>query len=147
MTTKDGQKRKPGRPKGSGVIYGQDERNRILQRLEDGESLRSICKDETLPDERTVRRWADEDEVFAPQYARARNLALDNMAEDVIAIADDKEGDAARDRLRFDARRWYLSKLAPKRYGDRVAVDHGAQDSLSDLMAQIAERGRRAPGE
>jgi hypothetical protein len=28
-------------------------------------------------------------------------------------------------RLRVDSRKWLLSKVLPKLYGDRVAVDHG----------------------
>jgi hypothetical protein len=83
--------------------------------------------------------WAEKDASFHDQYARARDIGLDVLAEDCIAIADDSSGDyeirvnekghkytalnpdnAQRSRLRFDARRWYLSKLAPKKYGDRV---------------------------
>lgn len=44
------------------------------------------------------------------------------MADDVVEIADDKLGDPSRDRLRFDARRWLLSKALPKIYGDKLEV-------------------------
>jgi hypothetical protein len=65
-------------------------------------------------------------------------MGLDSMAEEVFDIADDSTNDwverqrngktvtevdaehIARSRLRFDARRWYLSKLAPKRYGEKL---------------------------
>ena len=55
------------------------------------------------------------------------------MADEVIAIADEipgmldngatDSGGVAHQRLRFDARRWYLSKLAPKRYGDKLTTE------------------------
>ena len=32
----------------------------------------------------------------------------------------DKSGDPARDRLRLDSRKWLMSKVAPKRWGDRT---------------------------
>jgi hypothetical protein len=96
----------------------------ICKRLADGESLRSICRDENMPAESTVRAWAlDDREGFYAQYARSRDIALDSIAEEVFEIADGLTNDPARDRLRFDARRWYLSKLAPKKYGDKQTID------------------------
>lgn len=93
---------------------------RICERLAGGESLRAICEDDDMPAESTVRGWAVDDRGgFYAQYTRARDIGLDNMADHVIDIADTAE-DAAKGRLRFDARRWYLSKLAPKRYGERL---------------------------
>ncbi len=113
--------------------------NEILKRLEAGESLRSICRTEGYPTEGAVRQWALKEDDFSTQYARARDLGLDAIADEVMAIADDGSADMVtrfnekgseyqavdqehinRSRLRFDARRWYLSKLAPKRYGDRI---------------------------
>ncbi len=94
----------------------------ILARLEKGESLLSICKTHGFPHESTVRNWARTDEEFFTKYACARDLGLDAMADEVQAIASgalDKD-DVPRARLEFDAKRWYLSKLAPKRYGDRI---------------------------
>jgi hypothetical protein len=49
------------------------------------------------------------------------------MADEVQEIADGV-GDVARDRLRFDSRRWYLSKLAPKRYGDKLQQEVSGPD-------------------
>lgn len=111
----------------------------ICEQLAAGNSLRRICEAEGMPPAPTVRLWViDDREGFAAQYTRARDAALDSMADDVMDIADDSRNDwmdretklgnirvvdreaLERSRLRFDARRWYLSKLAPKRYGDRI---------------------------
>ena len=104
--------------------YTPEIAERICERLSAGESLRAICRDEDMPAESTVRLWALEDrEGFAARYLRARDLGLDALADEVLDIADG-EPDPVRGRLRFDARRWYLSKLAPKRYGERLSHEH-----------------------
>jgi len=117
-----------------------------------------------------VRKWAIENRHgFYAQYTQARDIGLDAMADEVFEIADDGRNDwierlskrgepyvalndeaIARSRLRFDARRWYLSKLAPKKYGDRVThegdpnnplrVDHTGQVTL-----YMPDNGRAKP--
>lgn len=59
-------------------------------------------------------------------------MQAEAFADEIIAIAD---GDAAtdpaiaaamtaRDKLRVDARKWIASKLAPKKYGEKVTQEH-----------------------
>lgn len=121
--------------------FTQEKADAICERIADGESLRSICKDEGMPSRMTVFRWlADPERVaFRDQYARAREEQAEFYAESIIEIADEKEVEAtyqgedvrldlsssaiARNRLRVDARKWYASKLAPKKYGDFKAVE------------------------
>lgn len=126
----------------------------ICRRLAGGESLRSICRDKHMPSDFAVRDWVINDlNGFGSQYTRARDIGLDVMAEQVLEISDEEpgilnsggkdSGDVAHKRLRFDARRWYLSKLAPKRYGDRQAVElSGAIEiremSEEDMKAELA---------
>lgn len=115
----------PGRPSD----FTQALADQICERLSSGESLRAICRDDDMPPEATVRRWViDDREGFAAQYTRSRDLGLDAMADEVIEIADAMGRDPADKRIRFDARRWYLSKLAPKRYGDKVALTGGDEN-------------------
>ena len=58
-----------GRPS----VYSHAMAEEICNRLAVGESLKSVCQDDGMPDERTVRRWAlDPDHPFSPRYARAR---------------------------------------------------------------------------
>jgi len=113
-----------GRPS----IYTAELADTICKALAEGKSLRSICRADGMPTEATVRMWAADDrEGFYSQYTRARDIGLDCVAEEVFEIADDGS-DHQRDRLRFDARRWYLSKLAPKRYGDKITQEHTGAD-------------------
>ncbi len=92
-----------------------------------------------MPSRPTVYEWIDRDiEGFADRYARARDLGLDVVADEVMAIVDapvgstdngaTDSGAVADKRLRFDARRWYLSKLAPKRYGERLTQEITGKD-------------------
>lgn len=92
----------------------------ICRRLGGGESLLAICRDEAMPSDVTVRRWALEDvHGFSAQYARAREVQAHAVAE--MAVAD---AETARDpqlgRLAYDARKWFAGKLLPKVYGDKT---------------------------
>lgn len=141
------------------VRFSMDLALRICERMATGESLRSICKSPGFPSEAAVRQWAIADrEGFASHYARAREAQMDALAEDLLEIADDSAGDTvtdadgnektnqeavARSRLRVDARKWLMSKIAPKRYGDKMEHEHNATGELAAFMQRIAEHGRR----
>ena len=100
-----------------------------------GQTLREVCREEGMPPESTVRRWAVDDvEGFSARYARAKELLHDHWADQIVEIADDSTSDWAidergnnrvdneaiqRSRLRVDTRKWLLSKLQPGKYGER----------------------------
>ena len=108
-----------GRP----TIFSQELADAICARLAEGESLLSICRDDGMPAESTVRHWVAEDrEGFFAKYAHARDIGLDHQADRIIEIADTEE-DPARARVMIDARKWHLSKMAPKRYGEKVTTE------------------------
>lgn len=96
----------------------------ICERLANGESLRSICLDKGMPSPGTVCRWLAEDEAFAEQYTRAREAQAETLADEIVAIADEEAEDSQRQRLRVDARKWVAAKLKPKKYGDKVELEH-----------------------
>lgn len=128
-----------GRPS----AYTEDIADRICDGLADGRSLRSICLDEDMPSQSMVFRWlADERYAsFRERYARAREAQADAIFDEMLDIADDGSNDwmerrredgsvdevvnhehISRSKLRVDARKWMASKLAPKRYGDKLDV-------------------------
>ncbi|OWT68078.1 MULTISPECIES: terminase small subunit protein [unclassified Achromobacter] len=124
-------------PAGRESTFTQEIGDTICARLADGESLRRICQDEDMPDKSTVMRWLAQDENLRDQYARAREAQADRLAEEILEIADDGRNDTytdedgnertnqevvARSRLRVDARKWLASKMAPKKYGDKVEL-------------------------
>jgi len=123
--------KKRGRPS----IFSEAIAQEICQRLATGESLRSICRDEAMPGRQTVVDWLARDHSFCERYDRARMVGLDEIADELIEIADGANGgeddSAARAsanvqqaKLRIDTRKWLLSKLAPQRFGDRIQHEH-----------------------
>jgi hypothetical protein len=103
--------------------------------ISDGDSLASICCEEGMPDERSVRRWARNHGDFGAKYAVARRLGYEKRADELLEIADDSSADwtdtedgrrvlngahVNRARLMIDTRKWLLSKMLPKVYGDHI---------------------------
>lgn len=128
-----------GRPS----TYKQETAELICKELSKGRTLKAICREEGMPPESTVREWVlDDSHGFAALYARARDFGLDAMADELFDISDDGSNDYIqtedgeitnhehinRSRLRVDTRKWYLAKLAPKRYGDRLMQEHTGPD-------------------
>ncbi len=126
-------KRKKGRPS----RYTPELAAKLCERLAEGETLRSICRDDAMPGKTTVLRWLSDKKNgdFRDQYAHARELQADSLFDEALEIADDASGDwstdkdgkktldhehVQRSRLRVDTRKWAAGKLAPKRYGDKV---------------------------
>lgn len=119
----------------------------ICQRLGEGESLTRICKSEHLPHVTTVLDWAKKDlNGFAQQYADARARGYEYHADIITDIADDGSNDwmerndpenagwqangehLQRSRLRVDTRKWLLSKMLPKVYGDKLTQELTGKD-------------------
>lgn len=89
--------------------------------------------------------WTQAHPEFGEQYARARQIGYQLLADELIEIADDSSGDVvetedgprpnseftARSRLRLDTRKWMLSKMLPKVYGDKLDLNHTGQMSVS----------------
>lgn len=129
--------------------FTQEIADDICERLINGESLRTICGADDMPSAATVCRWlaVKERAAFREQYAHAREMQADVLADETLDIADDGSNDwmerrnadgenigwqfngeaAARSRIRIDQRKWYASKLAPKKYGDKVALVGGGE--------------------
>ena len=102
-----------------------------------------------MPNEATVRGWDVEDrQGFSTQYARARALRVERWAEEIIELADEPvaPGDNAavqRARLRVDTRKWLMSKLAPRKYGDRV--EHIRSRATRPTSPTTSSPGSRRP--
>ena len=103
--------------------------------------LRSICKNPELPSRSTICRWLMENEEFQGLYARAKEFQRHSLDDDIVVIADNCDRRSVeRARLRIDARKWILSKLWPKKYGDRVEVDTGGKDPLTEILAEMTKQ-------
>ena len=125
----------------------------ICEHLEKGLSLWKSCAAVSdSPPPGTVLDWVEKDPALAEQYAHARHVGYRLLADEIIAISDETEVEAryqnedlklaldatavARNRLRVDTRKWMLSKMLPKIYGDKVVQEHvGAGGGAIQLSA------------
>jgi hypothetical protein len=141
---------KASKPIGRPSTYTAAKADAICTHIAHGKSLVSWCKEKGRPNYVTVMRWLDAHEEFRNNYARAREAQADYLAEEIVNISDDGLNDTytddkgnvltnqdviGRSRLRVDSRKWYASKLAPKKYGDKLAV--GGADDLPPLQGTL----------
>ncbi|MEI1249250.1 terminase small subunit-like protein [Rhizobium aouanii] len=139
----------------------------ICERIADGESLRSICRDDAMPAKTTVMEWLCDDEkaAFRTKYARAREIQADGYVDEMAEIADDgtndwmekkgadgettgwqENGEAIRrSQLRIATRQWIAEKLKPKKYGAKVELEHGVTGEVSQLLEAINGKTRGLP--
>ena len=104
----------------------------LCRRIAEGESLRSICSDRTLPTLASVQGWlADPDQQsLRTAYARAREQQADLYADQVVEISDTEENPQIA-RLRIDARKWKAAKMHPHVYGDKPRAEPGGDLRLT----------------
>lgn len=111
----------------------------IIQKIEEGRSLRSVLREDKMPSSQTFFKWIEQDESKSKQYARACQERADVIFEEILSIADNQEDDVYEDedgniitnhnviqraRLRVDSRKWMLGKMNPKKYGDKLETDN-----------------------
>lgn len=102
-----------------------------------GQSMKRACKTVGITPWSFLR--AIEKENLAQHYARAIEVRSDTMFDDMVDIADDNSEDfetrinkageeyevfnpdvVQRAKLMIDTRKWILSRMNPKKYGDKI---------------------------
>jgi Transposase len=140
-----------GRP----ITFTSEIAETICAKVAEGSSLRAVCRELDIS-EATVRRWYVTDEQgFSAQYAHARELQIEAMADELLEISDDGQNDwmkikrggeevevpnnevLQRSRLRVDTRKWLMSKIVPKKYADKIAVTGG--DGSGPILLKWSE--------
>ena len=134
---------KPRRGRGRPTLYTEEIAEEICDRLANGESLNVICRDAHLPDEALVRQWAKNvDELprlkaFSTRYTRARESGYEVIAESILSFGTQDctgpdgyvdNGEIQRLRLLSENRKWLLSKMLPKQFGDKVTQEITGED-------------------
>lgn len=116
----------------------------IIIKVSKGDSLKRVMEDDdSMPNRNMIYSWLNEsnrnyDKQFADNYARAREERADGIFDEMIDIADDGRNDyqtkliggeaievlnkehIQRSRVRIDTRKWILSRMNPKKYGEKV---------------------------
>jgi hypothetical protein len=107
--------------------------------MHDG-GLRTLCQQhDEFPTPATICKWRNNFVEFDEMYADAKRRQLDLMAEDIVDISNDDTLEPNDKRLRVDTRKWLLSKLMSKVYGDKLDVTSGGE-ALAPPSHQIDAR-------
>lgn len=140
-----------GKPNGRPSKFTQEIADEFCRRLTNGESARTICKSEHMPDVVTVMSWLLKPEFaqFRQQYKEAREMQAELYADEIADIARNglrtevkttkrvlvngemvvvedsvKEHDnVQRAALIISTAQWTAARLRPKVYGDFVKKD------------------------
>lgn len=143
MTDKSKAKKGGGRPSD----YTPELADKICSQLADGDSMRTVCKPDDMPNKATVFKWLRIHEEFNDQYVKAKEESADALTDEILDIADNSNNDwmeqngdsegyringeaVQRSRLRIDSRKWLASKLKPKKYGDKIQQEITAPEGV-----------------
>lgn len=133
-------------------MYPEEMKGRVCAEIAKVGSLRRVCRMEGMPDRRTVMRWLDEDTVFAAEYARAKQVGIEDFIEETLDLADTPEegvevsdgplgrtvktGDMLGHRkLQVETRRWLAERMLPKLYGPKTGLELSGQLETKSMDA------------
>lgn len=106
-----------GRPS----VYREDLFKEALNRISEGESLKSICEDAHMPNRSSIMKWLSESQDLSDKYARAKERCADKWFEELREHADNAVKDHAKTqayKLKIDTDKWILARMAPRKYGE-----------------------------
>lgn len=116
----------------------QEITDEICVRLADGQSLRSICVDEHLPEKSTILLWVVQGRIidgterqFSDQYRTAREAGGFSHADEALDIRHDvRNGELEPNAAKviLDALKWGAERMAPKHHSPRQELEHSNPD-------------------
>src|SRR3990167_1026711 len=132
--------------------------NKICERLMKGQSLIQICRDDDMPTLQTIMNWLNDERKkdFLYQYRHAREIQAEYLFDEMLEICDDASNDwieietksgrkidvidnecVNRSKLRVETRKWYLSKVLPKKFGEKQTVEHTGSLTFTALVQDV----------
>lgn len=128
-------KKKLGRPS----EYRQDIADEFCAAIsQDEASMGEICKRPGMPAPGTIFRWLTVNDVFRENYTRAREWQAESGSHRMRQIEEQVTTgklDPNAARVILDSIKWRASKLAPKKYGDKLL--HTGGDGESPLQIEF----------
>lgn len=113
---------------------------KVLEGMRGGLSALKACKEAGIS-QSTFNDWLNGDAALAAEYARARDDLIEHLAQEILDLSDADVGvtpDGKKDwaaiqkhRLQVDTRKWLLSKLAPKKYGEKLELSGDAANPIA----------------
>ena len=116
------------------TVYRRELADEICRRIASGETLRVISAEPGMPATATIWDWVNEDrDGFAGRYAKARERQMDAWVEEVLTIADDETIEPNSRRVRVDTRKWLMSKIAYRKFGDKIVHSGDSENPIQVL--------------
>lgn len=124
----------------SNTTYSEEVVSTIFARIAQGESVVSICSDPGMPAQSAFYKWMDSKPELVERYTCARKSQANTIFDKMLNVAENTEigitkkikpegeeiteGDMLGHRkLKIDTYKWILSKLEPKKYGEKIDID------------------------
>lgn len=140
----DGIVKNAGRP----TDYSDELAAEICLRISNGRSVKSICTDKDMPSKTSIYKWLNEHSVFTDMYREAISQRADYHFDEMLDIADDviaESAEVAKAKLQIDTRKWILSRMNPRKYGDNIQEDYGNNDNVQPVQVTVNVRDARKP--
>jgi|TARA_R110000803_G_scaffold210037_1_gene280838 hypothetical protein len=130
-----------GRP----TDYTEDTANKICDLFAMGKSMRQVCLEDGMPVPSTIYLWLSKHREFSDKYVCAKADGQECLVDELSEIADKVltgDYDPNQARVAADIKKWHITKLAPKKYGDKQFIetkDTTQEITDEDLNAKILE--------
>ena len=112
---------------------------RLCAEVSGGRAIIEVAAESWCPSEASIYRHMAADDEFRARIDAARAAQQEHEADACVRMADEATTDDWQVvKLRIWARQWRASKLAPKRYGERVTH---AGDADAPLTVQVVRMG------
>jgi hypothetical protein len=118
----------------------------VLANMESGMSCWKACEKAGVKNS-TFMLWVSQDSALAESYAHARENFVERIAQEVMELSDVDVGetpDGRKDwaavqkhKLQVDTRKWLLSKLAPKKYGEKIEISGDKESPLVHRIERV----------
>lgn len=127
-------------PGGRPSEYTKEMGSKICAELAQGKSLRKVCLPDEMPAIATIFNWFRAYPEFLAQYARAKEESTEAMNEMILDLGDEaielaqttdpKASGAVVQavKLKADNLKWVMSKMKPKKYGDKIDMTTNGKD-------------------
>lgn len=137
------------------VHYSDELAQEICQRISEGQGVALIGRSEGMPTPSTIHKWLLDGKhpEFQKKYEQAVNIRAEHLFEEILEIADESKNDwivrrgedgsvvtvvnkevVNRSRLRIDTRKWYLAKVMPKKFGDKLDLTSDGRPLPTPLL-------------
>ena len=133
------------------IKFNESVAREICDRMAEGETLTAICKTKGLPSYRVVRRWREDaenkigDQTFGDAFRQSREDQCHRWADEIVdesqVTVEGGKFDSPRvqaARLRTDAKKWVVSKVLHRIYGDKLQHSGSQEEPIKVIIRKFA---------